>query len=82
MGRELASLGINLNFAPVLAIHSNPSNPVIGARAFGTTGEKVTEAALAFMAAMQSEHVLACGKHFPGHGDTDKDSHRELPAYP
>jgi beta-N-acetylhexosaminidase len=80
MGRELASLGINLNFAPVLDIHSNPSNPVIGARAFGTTGEKVTEAALAFMAAMQSEHVLACGKHFPGHGDTDKDSHRELPV--
>lgn len=80
MGIELASLGINLNFAPVLDIHSNPANPVIGARAFGTTLETVTEAALAFMHAMQAERVLACGKHFPGHGDTDKDSHRELPV--
>jgi beta-N-acetylhexosaminidase len=80
MGVELASLGVNLNFAPVLDIHSNPANPVIGARAFGTTGEQVTAAALAFMKAMQAEKVLACGKHFPGHGDTDTDSHRELPV--
>jgi beta-N-acetylhexosaminidase len=80
MGVELASLGVNLNFAPVLDIHSNPANPVIGARAFGSTGEQVTAAALAFMAAMQAEKVLACGKHFPGHGDTDTDSHRELPV--
>jgi len=80
MGRELASLGVNLNFAPVLDIHSNPANPVIGARAFGETCDVVSEAALAFMAAMQPEGVLACGKHFPGHGDTDKDSHRELPV--
>ena len=80
MGVELASLGVNLNFAPVLDIHSNPANPVIGPRALGTTSEQVTAAALAFMAAMQSEKVLACGKHFPGHGDTDTDSHRELPV--
>jgi len=80
MGVELASLGVNLNFAPVLDIHSNPANPVIGARAFGTTGEQVTAAALAFMNALQAEKVLACGKHFPGHGDTDTDSHRELPV--
>jgi beta-N-acetylhexosaminidase len=80
MGVELASLGVNLNFAPVLDIHSNPANPVIGARALGTTGEQVTAAALAFMAAMQAGKVLACGKHFPGHGDTDTDSHRELPV--
>ncbi|MBS0420694.1 MAG: glycoside hydrolase family 3 protein [Proteobacteria bacterium] len=79
MGVELASLGVNLNFAPVLDIHSNPANPVIGARAFGTTGEQVTAAALAFMKALQAEKVLACGKHFPGHGDTATDSHRELP---
>jgi beta-N-acetylhexosaminidase len=80
MGRELASLGVNLNFAPVLDIHSNPDNPVIGERAFARTGEEVAAAALQFMSAMQGEGVLACGKHFPGHGDTDKDSHRELPT--
>jgi len=80
MGSELASLGVNLDFAPVLDIHSNPSNPVIGPRSFGTTAEAVSKAALAFMAALQSQGVLACGKHFPGHGDTDKDSHHELPV--
>jgi len=79
MGVELASLGINLNFAPVLDIHSNPANPVIGARAFASTSEQVSTAALAFMSGLQAEGVLACGKHFPGHGDTDKDSHHELP---
>jgi beta-N-acetylhexosaminidase len=80
MGVELASLGVNLNFAPVLDIHSNPANPVIGARSFGSNGEQVTASALAFMTAMQAGKVLACGKHFPGHGDTDTDSHRELPV--
>lgn len=80
MGKELASLGVNLNFAPVLDIHSNPANPVIGARAFARTAKDVAAAAMQFMAGMQSEGVLACGKHFPGHGDTDKDSHRELPV--
>jgi beta-N-acetylhexosaminidase len=80
MGVELASLGVNLNFAPLLDIHSNPANPVIGARSFGNTDEQVTAAALAFMTAMQAQNVLACGKHFPGHGDTDTDSHRELPV--
>jgi beta-N-acetylhexosaminidase len=80
MGEELASLGVNLDFAPVLDIHSNPDNPVIGPRSFGSTAEVVCRAALAFMSALQSERVLACGKHFPGHGDTDKDSHYELPV--
>jgi beta-N-acetylhexosaminidase len=80
MGVELASLGVNLSFAPVLDIHSNPANPVIGPRALGTTSEQVTTAALAFMKSIQAEGVLACGKHFPGHGDTDTDSHRELPV--
>jgi beta-N-acetylhexosaminidase len=79
MGSELASLGVNLDFAPVLDIHSNPNNPVIGPRSFGTTAEAVSKAALAFMTGLQSQGVLACGKHFPGHGDTDKDSHHELP---
>ncbi|MEJ0095313.1 MAG: beta-N-acetylhexosaminidase [Methylocella sp.] len=80
MGRELASLGVNLNFAPVLDIHTNPQNPVIGERAFGSTAEAVTKAALPFMRAMQAEGVIACGKHFPGHGDTSVDSHFGLPS--
>jgi beta-N-acetylhexosaminidase len=80
MGVELSSLGVNLNFAPVLDIHSNPANPVIGARSFGSSSEQVTAAALDFIAAQQSAGVLACGKHFPGHGDTATDSHHELPV--
>jgi beta-N-acetylhexosaminidase len=80
MGRELAALGINLSFAPVLDIHTNPANPVIGARAFGKTPEAVIAAALPFIEALQSEGVLACGKHFPGHGDTSVDSHVGLPV--
>lgn len=80
MGIELASLGLNLDFAPVLDIHSNPANPVIGPRAFGSDGASVAAAALAFMDGLQGQGVLACGKHFPGHGDTDTDSHRELPV--
>ncbi|MCI0466028.1 MAG: beta-N-acetylhexosaminidase [Beijerinckiaceae bacterium] len=79
MGRELASLGINLSFAPVLDIHTNRKNPVIGKRAFGGTPEAVIGAALPFIEAMQGEKVLACGKHFPGHGDTSMDSHLGLP---
>src|SRR5580704_17729581 len=80
MGRELASLGINLDFAPVLDIHTNPANPVIGERAFGQTAKAVIAAALPFIEAMQAEKVIACGKHFPGHGDTSIDSHLALPA--
>jgi beta-N-acetylhexosaminidase len=79
MGRELGALGINLSFAPVLDIHTNPANPVIGTRAFGETPEAVIAAALPFMQALQSENVIACGKHFPGHGDTSVDSHIGLP---
>ncbi len=80
MGRELASLGFNLNFAPVLDIHTNPENPVIGERAFGSTPDQVIAAALPFMRAMEAEGVIACGKHFPGHGDTSVDSHLGLPS--
>jgi beta-N-acetylhexosaminidase len=79
IGTELASLGVNLNFAPVLDIDSNPNNPVIGARSFGDTPEVVTEKALSFLTQMEANGVRACGKHFPGHGDTKVDSHCELP---
>jgi beta-N-acetylhexosaminidase len=80
MGRELASLGINLSFAPILDIHTNPNNPVIGERAFGQTPQAVIAAALPYIAALQAEKILACGKHFPGHGDTSIDSHLGLPS--
>ncbi len=80
MGMELASIGVNLNFAPLLDINTNPQNPVVGERAFATTAADVSAAALPFMAAMQAHGVLACGKHFPGHGDTFDDSHRAMPV--
>ena len=80
MGQELASLGINLNFAPVLDIHSEESNPIIGDRAFAKTASDVSTSAKQFLKAMEAEGVMGCGKHFPGHGDTRTDSHLELPV--
>lgn len=77
--RELAAVGITMNFAPVLDVHSRPENPVIGDRAFGTDAVRATEAALAFARGTADRGVLSCGKHFPGHGDTTTDSHLELP---
>ena len=79
MGRELKSLGVNLSFAPLLDVHSNPDNPVIGERAFSTDPEAAAKAAIAFMTGLEAQGVAACGKHFPGHGDTDLDSHKALP---
>ena len=80
LGHELAALGIGWDFAPVLDVHTNPDNPVIGKRAFGTTPEAVAAHALAFWRGLRSAGVLGCGKHFPGHGDTRTDSHLELPV--
>jgi beta-N-acetylhexosaminidase len=80
MGVELRSLGMNVTFAPVVDVHSNPDNPVIGARAFATTPEEVSKAALEFIAAIEAEGLLSCPKHFPGHGDTAVDSHHGLPV--
>lgn len=77
---ELSAIGFNLNFAPVLDVDSNPNNPVIGDRAFGRDPRTVMRAAVAFMQGLQDRNVLACGKHFPGHGDTDTDSHFALPT--
>jgi beta-N-acetylhexosaminidase len=79
LGSELAALGIGWNFAPVLDVHTNPANPVIGNRSFGTTPEVATDHALAFWRGLRDVGVLGCGKHFPGHGDTRADSHLELP---
>jgi beta-N-acetylhexosaminidase len=80
MARELAALEIDLTFAPVLDVASNPANPVIGDRAHGATAEAVANAALTAFRATRAAGLLTCGKHFPGHGDTATDSHLELPV--
>ena len=67
-------------FAPVLDIHSNPNNPVIGDRSFGTTAKTVTKHGIASMKAIQEKGVVPVVKHFPGHGDTSVDSHLGLPV--
>ncbi|KAA9396224.1 beta-N-acetylhexosaminidase [Haloarcula sp. CBA1130] len=80
VGRELRSLGINLNLAPVLDVNNNPDNPVIGVRSFGEDPERVAALGTAMAQGLQSVDVAACGKHFPGHGDTAVDSHLDLPV--
>ncbi len=84
MGREIAReckrLGIHVNFAPVADVNNNPLNPVIGNRSFGENKYKVARKAEMYMKGLQDEHVMACGKHFPGHGDTESDSHHGLPV--
>nr|HEX4316967.1 beta-N-acetylhexosaminidase [Kofleriaceae bacterium] len=79
IGSELRALGFDIDFAPVLDVHTNPANPIIGDRAFGTEPDGVARRALAFARGLAAAGVLACGKHFPGHGDTSTDSHLELP---
>ena len=76
---EVGAIGFNLDFAPVLDVDSNPQNPVIGDRSFGRDPDLVARAGVAFALGLQDEGVLACGKHFPGHGDTSVDSHFDLP---
>ncbi|QDG50037.1 beta-N-acetylhexosaminidase [Persicimonas caeni] len=77
---EVGALGFNLNFAPVLDVDTNPLNPIIGDRAFGRTPERVIRAAGAFLLGHHTAGVIPCGKHFPGHGDTLLDSHKDLPT--
>jgi beta-N-acetylhexosaminidase len=79
IGDELRALGFDVDFAPVLDVATNPANPIIGDRAFGSDAEAVARRALAFARGLDAAGVLACGKHFPGHGDTATDSHLELP---
>lgn len=79
LGEELRALGFDIDFAPVLDVHTNPANPIIGERAFGKDPATAARRALAFARGLDAAGVLACGKHFPGHGDTDRDSHLELP---
>ena len=77
---ELRAIGVNMNLTPVLDINTNPHNPVIGDRSFGDDPLQVETLGLAVIAGHQDNGVMACGKHFPGHGDTAADSHKALPV--
>ena len=84
MGKEIAvqckRMGFNINYAPTCDINTNPKNPVIGNRSFGEDKLNVTKKSLAYMEGLQQNGVMAVAKHFPGHGDTDVDSHSDLPV--
>lgn len=79
IGRECKKVGIHLNFAPVVDVNNNPLNPIIHMRSFGENPDNVSRKAIAYMNGLASEGILACAKHFPGHGDTSIDSHHDLP---
>ncbi|NUU79377.1 glycoside hydrolase family 3 N-terminal domain-containing protein [Paenibacillus xylanilyticus] len=81
-GEELKALGVQVNFAPVLDINSNPDNPIIGMRSFGSDADLVTRLGLAAITGLQKSEVIAAVKHFPGHGDTTVDSHLGMPVLP
>ncbi|WP_460921668.1 glycoside hydrolase family 3 N-terminal domain-containing protein [Pontibacter brevis] len=86
MGREIAlkmkRMGVNVSFSPVLDVNVNAANPVIGSRSFGESTEEVTRRGIAYIKGLQDHGVMAVAKHFPGHGDTDTDSHLSLPIVP
>ena len=79
LATELRAVGITLDYAPVLDIHTNPKNPIIGDRALAEDAEGVARLGTAIIESLQRHGVAACGKHFPGHGDTSVDSHLDLP---
>lgn len=82
IGRELRAVGIDMDLAPVLDVDTNPANPVIGRRSISNDPQIVAELSCALIEGIQSQGVAACGKHFPGHGDTAQDSHFDLPRLP
>jgi beta-N-acetylhexosaminidase len=79
LAAELKAVGVTLDYAPVVDVHTNPRNPVIGDRALGTSAADVARLGSAIIRTLQHEGIAACAKHFPGHGDTSTDSHLELP---
>lgn len=79
IGQELASIGVHMNLAPVIDVNNNRLNPVINYRSFGADVENVSQKGCAFIKGLQDAGIIACAKHFPGHGDTDIDSHEALP---
>lgn len=80
VGEQCKRIGVHVNYAPVVDINNNPDNPVIGFRSFGEDKNKVARYGLAYMKGMQDAGIMACAKHFPGHGDVDVDSHLDLPV--
>ncbi|MDH5762856.1 MAG: beta-N-acetylhexosaminidase [Nitrospinota bacterium] len=80
LAAELADVGINMDYAPVLDVHTNPDNPIIGDRAIGSDPETVAKLANAFIEGFRAKNMIPVGKHFPGHGDTHLDSHLDLPT--
>jgi len=83
MGKDIAQqmrrIGVNVSFSPVVDVNNNPDNPIINARSFGEDKKNVARKGVAYMQGLQDGKVLASAKHFPGHGDTDMDSHKALP---
>jgi beta-N-acetylhexosaminidase len=82
LGRELAAMGVNVDYAPCCDVNVNPDNPVIGTRSFGEDPQQVAKFSAALVAGLQSAGVAAAAKHFPGHGDTASDSHHGIPVVP
>lgn len=80
IAQHCKALGVHINFAPVVDVNTNPKNPIIGARSFGENPQRVRDISLAFMRGMQDQGVMAVAKHYPGHGDTESDSHKTLPT--
>ncbi len=80
VGEQCKRIGVHVNYAPVVDINNNPNNPVIGYRSFGEDKNKVSAYGVAYMKGMQDAGIMACAKHFPGHGDVDVDSHYDLPV--
>jgi beta-glucosidase-like glycosyl hydrolase/CubicO group peptidase (beta-lactamase class C family) len=80
VGEQCKRIGVHVNYAPVVDINNNPNNPVIGFRSFGENRDKVSAFGVAYMKGMQDAGIMACAKHFPGHGDVDVDSHYDLPV--
>jgi beta-glucosidase-like glycosyl hydrolase/CubicO group peptidase (beta-lactamase class C family) len=80
VGEQCKRIGIHVNYAPVIDINNNPNNPVIGYRSFGEDKNKVAQFGVAYTKGMQDAGIMACAKHFPGHGDVDVDSHFDLPV--
>ena len=79
IGRELAEIGVHINLAPVVDVNNNPLNPVINNRSFGSNPDEVAAKGVAYVRGLQDAGVVACAKHFPGHGDTSIDSHEQMP---
>ncbi len=80
VARQMHRVGVHINFAPVVDVNNNPNNPVIGTRSFGEDRVNVAIKGVHYMKGMQDHGIVACAKHFPGHGDTDVDSHYDLPV--